>query len=291
MRFAFCADNLFADTQYVQQVPVGDQEPVGFEAYRVGVGRRHVQNRWQPTTANADHTLTVNCQALVGGVVQPVPRGANFLAIDRASNLLGTRIQLLGSDDNFATFRTVLDLTLPTVPGGAITGPLGCVTDEGAWLIVFPTDVHNDWRFVSKAMGAGLVPKITNLTLGFAWIQAVSQMTAAEDESFAVGMTEQETDAGWVGSTRGYARREGTLSLVFPIGGGNPTTDYDLLRYQVLGLYARKQRAWLLMHYDDSPWRALYVRCPKGKLPWASTASEPGMSRLVLPFQESEPQP
>lgn len=288
MLFAFCADNLFANTQYPYNTVSADEEPVGYEAYRIGCARRHPAWRWQAQTANAAHRIRLNCQALVGGVLAPVLRAANFLAIDRANNLLGKEVILNGSDDGFATTgRNIFDIVLPTVPGGVPSGPLGCLTDEGAWIKTFPVDAHNDWELRIPAMGAGLVPKISGVTFGFAWIQTLNWITSVEDESPSVGMVEQQSDAGFVGSTKGYSRREGSVGLFFP----PDTTELDIMTYQVLGLYPRKERAWLFTHYDDAPWRALYVRCPPGKVAWTQQSSEPLVSRLTLPFQESEPRP
>lgn len=280
-QFLFCADNLFADTQYSQQLATGDEEPSGYEAWRVGVGRRYIGNRWQASTANADHTLSLSCKTTIAGAAQAVPRGANFLAIDRASNHLGHRFQLLGSDDAFATSRVVFDITLPTVPGGQASGALGCVTDEGAWFKTFPADVHNDWRLVSKAMGAGAVPQLTGVYLGMSWQPTTYPLVyPLEGEALDIQMTEDKAPSGWTGRSRPALPRKGVAH--FKPGDQN---DYDHFRYQALGLYAHGQPAWICEQSADRPWRAMLVRCPSGLLGWPRALDWP-FHTMDMPYEE-----
>jgi hypothetical protein len=209
-----CADNLASALQYPDQVSLFDQSgttgPVGFETWRVADGRRSAFDFWQPGTTNVDAFLTVTCGRV---------RGANYLALDRGHNLAGKTINLFGSQDNFATQTTVLTVTVPTAGGqiaGVVSGGIvqagGATTEEGAFLITFPTAGYTYWRFDVPAMGAGLQPNVVGLWLG------MSYQPTALYRPFTRHTTEfraQETVSpiGWRGRGPRAFNRATTLNL------------------------------------------------------------------------------
>lgn len=278
-RILFCADNLFSDVLYPGHVITADQQAAGYEVWNVADGRRQAADRWQPTTANVDHDVKANCGAL---------RAANFAAVDRASNWRGQRITFENSADNFAAasgIRTTLDINpIPIAPGGAAAGALGCVTDELAWWKTFTSEANYDWRAVFKAGGAGVIPAISGLWLGTAWMPTEAQLFfPVDDETYRVEYMESKSTYGWAGRSRPNKLREGTLNV-------KPATDadYDFIRWQVLGIYAAGFPAWICFDRVDSGHRAMLVRCPSGQLDWGRKRDWPKRG-INIPFIEEQP--
>lgn len=231
-RLLLMAENFFTTDQFPNHVVVGQEEAAGFPAVNVGDGRRHPADRWQPTTANADRWIKVTCDEL---------RAADCFVIDRASNHLGERFILEASSDDFATAQTIFDVTIPTVPGGQPGDPLGCVTDEGAWVKTFTAAAAYGWRLTSKAMGASIVPQIAGLWLGKAW-QPVNVLLnwPLPDEAIRYAAAASASTYGWRGKATPTRPRFG--QLVIEPGDEN---DYDAIRYQIVGLMARAYAAWI----------------------------------------------
>jgi hypothetical protein len=159
------------------------------------------------------------------------------------------------------------------------------VSEEDAWVKTFSVDAWHDWRLTSKAMGAGIVPQLGGVWLGKAWQPSEYVLDfPLDDEAFDIAFEETLSPQGWAGRTAPARGRRGTLHVTFP-----SEADYDLVRYQVLGLYARGFPAWLCLLRDQRPERTLLVRCPAGALAFARTG---GILRtLDIPFVEEQPAP
>lgn len=277
----FMADNLYSQRLYPNHTISANEEPTGFEATQVANCRRSSIYRWQASTANADAHLTVRCDQL---------RSANCLIIDRGHNLAGETVALRGSSDNFSTYRSIFSVTIPSVPGGAFTNGVPLVTDEGAVIIPFAADAHHDWRVFISAMGAGLVPQIVGLWLGFAFIPATTARLSYlphDDETFTATFEETASPYGWVGESEGANPRTGILKLKHHANDGFE----DIVRWQIMGQWAKaRYRAWLIMRRTDAPHRAMLVRCQKAPIDYRDNVREwPGGRTLEAPFIEDQP--
>lgn len=273
-RLLFCADNLFCDRLYSSHVLSADEEATNFEVWHLGTARRHFGDRWEPTTTNVDHWAKARCD---------VPRYADFCAIDRASNHKAKRFKLQNSGDDFTGIRTAWDITLPSVPGGAPAGGPGAITEEGAWIKTFAPELAYDWRLYSVAMGAGIVPQLTGVWLGKCW-QPTDWLLElpTQDETIGVQFLETKSPFGWSGRTRYVRGRQGTL-IIRP---GNEN-DYDMIRWQVLTLFAGGYPAWLIHDAVDGGPKARLIACPTGELDFGRRR---GIRReILIPFVEEQP--
>lgn len=274
-KLLFCADNLFCDLMYPKHTISAITERPGFEAFNVGVGRRQAQVRWEPTGTNIDNWLKVRCDQL---------RAADFCAIDRNSNALGFRYVLEDSGDDFGTPVPVWDITLPTVPGGQPSTIPGAVTNELAWLRTWPADMAYDWRLTSKAMGAGLVPQLAGVYLGKAWQPTEFLLNyPVDDETYDIQYPETKSPFGWSGKGRAVRIRSGSL-VVKPAS----ETDYDMIEWQVLGLFAQGFPAWIVQDRIDGARRAFLAYCPPGRLDWGKKEDWPYRG-ITIPFIEEQP--
>jgi hypothetical protein len=268
--------NFFSDLQYPGHTISADQEPAGYEAWRVGTARRHLLNRWQATTANADHYLKVDCGS-------GVTRGATFVAIDRKSNHVGKRFVLESSPDNSA-WTGVFDCTVPSSASGTPAGANGCLTDEGAWLKTFTVATARYFRLTSKAMGAGVVPQLTGVWLGQAYQPTDDVLYyPLDDDRYDLAFEALTSPYGWAGRSRVARVRTGTVSIKL-MG----TSDEAQLRADIMGLYARGFPAWICWKKTDRPTAALLGRVPAGSLALARIDAWP-FRTLDLPFVEEQP--
>ena len=270
----FCADNLFSDSQYPDLALSTTTCATGYEGYHVATGRRHLIDRYQPDTANVSCYVQVTCDVI---------RAASFIAIDRESNHLGQRFVLYGSNDGFATSRTVFDITIPKVPGGTPAGAVGCVTDEGAWLKTFTPDAFHAWRLWSAAMGSGVTQQITGIHLGLAWAPSTVCTLEWQDEVLEMASLEARAPSGWVGRSAPSTGRVG--SLIFK---PRNEADYAMIRWQVMGLFAHGFPAWLCFGKTDYPQRAMMVELVPGTLDWSLRMDYP-YRQLAIAFRESQP--
>jgi len=249
-----CAENLLNNLQAQQRFTIAaSSEATGYTVDRLANGRRHLGDRFEPNNTNTDVTLTTRCDTL---------RAADFVALDRAGNHRGYRYQLLGSNDNFTTSRTVFDVnTIPTVPGGRPSEAYGCVTDEGAWLKTFTADAFYDWRVTSKAMGAGLKPQVVGLWVGKAWqpTEYLLQLPL-ETRGYDLSYVTAVSPYGWRGKGQRAKPRSGTLRLGFP-------SFADVIMYErhIEDLALRGYPFWLCWQKDTAPWRSILAELPEGR--------------------------
>lgn len=279
--FLFCAENLLARHQFPDLTGSAEEAATGHEWWRVATGRRHPSNYWTPTTANSDSYI----QAL-----HTVPRALNFCAIDRASNHKGYRYQLLLSNDAFTTSRTVFDVnTIPLVSGGALDGAMGCVTREGAWLRTFAADGAYGMRLLSKAMGSGLLPQLTGVTLGLAWTPTsrVSRLPL-QDNAASIQFTESVSAQGYRG--RGPLARLQAAEVTFRFTALEGASADELLLDYHLDLYERGNPAWICWRRTSEPWKAMLVAIPTGaSVRRIVDESWPLRRQVVLPYLEEQP--
>jgi hypothetical protein len=231
------SDNLLNLRAYPGNALVGDEEPAGFEAFHVADGRRSVGDRWQATTANAQHTLTLTCDRL---------RTADTVVLDRGHNLGGKEVAIEAADEStFTNPQVIFDAVLPTVTqGGPITGAFGVLTEEGAWAFNFPPRAASYWRLRIPAMGAGLVPQIVGAWLGQSYTPAFLHLPWGEDSNTAQ-FAETVSEWGWSGRGPVATPNDGTLQIKL-----SSEFDYELARYHLIEVFGSGRPMWIC--YDTA---------------------------------------
>ena len=241
MTLLVCAENLFSGGiggQFPDHVISAEEEPAGYEAWRVGDGRR---SRTPPDYATAS---TANSAWWVQSVFDRM-RAFNFVALDRGHNLAGIGVDLKVTSDatDFSgTYETPLDITLPAVatPYGHIDNGVGVRTEEGAWLQRFPLRTGQAVRFSVDAMGAGLKPEIVGLWVGLA-VELRSRWPFEDDGSELVSVR-MESESGWIGRGRRTRRRRGEIITKL-----QTHEQYDeLIRYPIASLFADGVPMWIV---------------------------------------------
>lgn len=240
----FLSDNLLNTRLYPGHTLVADEEAAGFEAWHVADGRRTFGDRWQATTANAQHTLTIACDRL---------RWADTLILDRGHNLGGKEVVLECADEStFTNPQIVLDIVLPTVTqGGPLTGAFGVLTEEGAWAVNFPDRAASYWRIRIPAMGAGLVPQIVGLWLGLSYTPTYLGLPWGEDSNTAM-FQETVSEFGWAGRGPVATPNDGALSIKL-----SSEFDYELARYHLIEVFGTGRPMWIC--YDQAQADRLFL--------------------------------
>jgi hypothetical protein len=273
------AENFFsrgAGGQFPSHTISAEEEPVGYEAFRVATARRHGLNYATASTANSAWYLRVVCDRI---------RAANCVILDRGHNLTGQTITVYASNDAHTTNETAFSGVLPTVSTpGNIDDQLGIRTEEGAWIKRFPTRVGKYWEFNVAAMGSGLSPQVPGLWLGLALeLTRLPDMPFAEDTDELVQQV-VESDAGWMGRTRGTPRRTGALAFRL-----ESQSAYSAFRYQVQGLFGQGHPMWLIVDADQTERAMLVVRAPQTPMGFGYGADWWNMRRGVISYLEHEP--
>ena len=243
-------ENLFSATQFPGHTVSADEAADDYPASRAGRASRLASNRWEPTTANAEHWIRVECDQV---------RYADAIVIDRETNLLGYQVILEGSDDNFVTTAVeIFNGTLPSSPGGRIDDDLGCVTEELAWLKRFSGDAHRHWRLRIPAMGTDLIPQIGALWLGRAWQLAGPPDAPYADDYYQLAFTEVQIDSAWLGASA--ARSPRRLRMMLRL---EDDSEYEQARYHIDGHYRRRRPLWVCWNPEEYAERAaLFVPQP-----------------------------
>lgn len=269
-------ENLFNTIAFPGNVLTADEEAAGFEAWNVSTARRSPFMSWRPTTANAQHYLEVTCDRI---------RAVNMLAIDRNSNLRGMNVTLQGSDDNFATGHVCWQGTIPTTitSPGDLDSLNGVLTEEGAFLVRFPTAVHWAWRFIIPAMGAGITQVV-----GGAWLGMGLQLDflgRPHGEMLGEVMSDvvQMSATGWEGSTTPVNRRTGDLVIQL-----TDDASYELCRLHIEGHFlARKRAMWIIPNRHQAERALLAIKQPG--VQGFRIESGWGYKQAVIGFKEHEP--
>lgn len=285
MKLIFCAENFFDELQFPLHTLSASSEAAGFEAFHVATGRRYPSDRWSPSTANADHWVQANCDQ---------SRAANFCAIDRYSNHLDKRFVVQCSSDAMVTIETAWGIppgttvTVPKTIGGTPGGSSGVLTSEGAWLKTWVASAAGtSWRLYSFAMGANITQQIVGAWIGQAWMPTDFVIADhADDESVGVGYNMTQSSSGWKGRTRSSRVRSGSITVRL-----DSQLDFDMVRYQVLGLYAGGSPAWLCFDREGGAHKAMLVSCPTGLLDFGAKQSWLNKRMITIPFEEEQAVP
>jgi hypothetical protein len=267
------ADNIYSRLQYPNHTITASEQATGFEAVKVGSGRRARTHYWTGITAHTGQWLRSLCDR---------PRGASMIAVDRVTNLLGYPVELQYSENGYTSSNRACLCTIPTVAGpGSIDDPNGVLTEEGVWLKRFPFAIAWDWRVSIADMGASLTPWVGGLYVGMPWTpQAFYRPTA--DSADQLIITESQSDSGWKGRGRISRRRRGTLSVKC-----TSFLEYDLARYHIEGLFGAGHPTWLI-HDDAHSERAVLATRPADGAADLSYQSGWGYRSGEIPWEEHE---
>ncbi len=253
----FLVENFFSRRMFPNHVGTGpngsfaDEETAGSEAFRIANARRWGSDKWMPVTANAQHTLTVQCDRV---------RAANMVVLDRGHNLIGEEFILECSQDAGATWEKIFDLILPTVVGpGTLDDLVGCRTEEGAWLIRFPQRAAPLWRIRIPAMGVGLLPQVVGLWLGQAWAPADGLRFPVAPDQTQLLVEDTVSEAGYRGRNAPGLVRTDVLNFKAASQG---LYDYELGRYHIQSLFGAGRPMWIL--YDDEQTHAAVLALRPG---------------------------
>lgn len=267
----FLVENFFNVHQFPDHVIDAEEEPTGYEAWRLGTGRRTpALNKWKSTTANSDTYVDVECDRV---------RSANVLIID-GHNLAGYDIELRGSMDDHTTDETILDVTIPSV---SMPGTLddGVLTEEGVYARRFDTRSYLYWRPFVDAMGAGLIPEIAGIYLGLAYAPEYLDypLSRGEHDLFAA---EVVSEAGYLGRGIRSQRPGGTRN--WRLSGWS---EYDLARYHIEHLYGRGYPMWMVDDDEQADRCIPVVRPGNQKVGFVEDRQWP-YGRISLPYIEHE---
>lgn len=267
----YLIDNLFDTSIYPDHVLDAEEEASGKEVERVADGRRAARDNWEPTTANSETWAEVICNRV---------RSADLLVIDRESNLAGVGVELRVSQDDFTTYTTAFDVTVPasTVANWPYLAGSPVRTWEGATVIPFDEVAGTYWRLYVDAMGSGIVPRITGLWLGKSWSPAKGPLLAGfDDESGDLSIPEVVTPALWAGTGRVARRRAPSLSHLVV-----DEAEWLELRYHV-DLYHRGLPMWVIPE-EHSAEKSILARAPGGAYSVPFSGNRLGRDlRLSLP--------
>lgn len=271
----FLADNLFDTSIYPDHVLDAEEEASGKEVERIADGRRASRDNWEPTTANSQTWAEVTCNRV---------RSADLLIIDREHNLGDIGIELRVSQDDFTTYTTPLDVTVPasTFSSSPYLAGSAVRTWEGAIVIPFDEVAGTYWRLYVDAMGAGLVPRISGVWLGKSWSPSIGPLLAGfDDEAGDLSVPGVVTPALWSGTGRVARRRTPSLSYLVA-----DETEWLDLRYHV-DLYHRGLPMWVIQQ-EHSVERAVLARSSGGAYSVPFTGNRVGRD-LSLSLPEYQP--
>lgn len=241
MAILVCSENFMSagiGGQFPNHVISAEEEPAGYEAWRVGDGRRSRTPPDYATASTANSTWWLRC-------VFDRVRAFDTIAIDRGHNLAGKTFELrstLDATDFTGSYETPFDITMPsvTMPNLHIDNGTGVRTEEGAWLKRFPVRTGKAVELYIDAMGAGLKPEIVGLWVGLA-VELRSRWPWDDDSSELVGIR-MESESGWIGRGRRTRRRRGEIVTKL-----QTFEQYDeLIRYHIASLFADGTPMWIV---------------------------------------------
>lgn len=271
-------DNFYSVRQYPGNIITGDEEPAGFEAFRVADGRRSAFDCWTAITPNATHALIIQGDT---------SRRPDTMVIDRGHNLAGVSGLKYQTSTNGSIWTDVWTVTIPAIGAGGTdcTAANGCTTEEGAWVKNFSAGLGAStvWhRLFIPAMGTGILPVVVGLWLGNMWDPGPLYMPWSEDQDDLL-TDEVSSPYGWKGRGPVTARRAGTLNVRFLQLGDYASTARPHLRK-----FRRGSPMWVC--YDQAQAdRTLLALSPAGS--HLSPAFETGWFPRQVPiaYEEHEP--
>lgn len=272
----FLAENFFNEIMFPGHVLVGSHEIAGNEVFRIGAARRAARNFWTGGATNTEYTATVTCDRT---------RAADMVVIDRNSNLAGHELLVEASNDNFSTWSTVVDVTLPTTVtyNRRLGTRPGALTPEGAWLLHFPLEAARYWRLRIPAMGTGLKPQIGGAWLGKSVQFERGPLLPWGDARQRLAYDEIVSPSLWAAAARKAKRREsGETPIRIPLH----FTEEELAEYHFNSLYFTGEFMWLVTN-DSRAERSLLVYAPSGV--HGITWGELRWPVLTVPWREHEP--
>lgn len=279
-RSVICGDNLCNRRLYPSHTITAEEEPTGFEAFRVGRSSRdELTNYATATTAASDWWLRVVFDRV---------RAFNFLAIDRGHNLAGKTVRLkVTSDatDFTGTYQTVHDALLPVYSApGHIDDPLGTRTEEGAWVRRTPLYAGKAIELFIPAGGAGFLPKVVGLYVGLSWSPARPNDLPWEDDADTFVTETVDTPALWSGRGELGNRRDVIMGirLQSPI-------DYDAARLHVVGIFGRGTPIWFVPNEVEAHHAMMVVRPSGSKLSFRYEEDWWAFRKASVPAEEWEP--
>lgn len=245
------AENFLNIRQFASHAIAANEEATGHQVFRVADGRRSGLDYWTPVTANAQATITVQCDRT---------RVADCFVLDRGHNLAGKEVILECSDDAaFGTgnVQTCFDVFLPSSSAtGDIDDALGVRTDEGAWIKRFSARSALYWRIRIPAMGASLKPQIVGAWVGQSYSPGFLKYPHEPDVD-ELRVLESETEGGARGSNTPINPRSGSLQVRL-----TTLLDYEVGRYHLQFLFGARKPTWLV-HDEERAERALLaIRVP-----------------------------
>lgn len=271
----FCSGNFLNTVMYPDHAVSALEEPSGNEAFRAGTGRRSSLNAATSATANAAWWLKVRCDRV---------RMADFVALDRGHNLAGRQVKVQGSNDNFTTTDTIVDVTVPAsvyAPSDLREDP-GTLTEEGAWLRRFTPRAYRDWRLYVPAMGAGLRPLVVGLYVDLSWEPAFLQALPFAPHGRRLSFTEVESDTAWVGASRAAQRYETTINLQL-----QDWAEYDVARIHIETQAWRRRPTWYVPDQAKAE-RAWLGQVPAGTYRFEEAGGW-GFMQTSFPLVETAP--
>lgn len=238
------AENFFNRVLFPGHDITASGAATGREAWRVGTGRRGQTNSWRAAAAG-DGWVQVDCAAV---------RSADMLVIDRDHNLAGKHIELT------ADGATVLDLTIASAVsvGGDVDGAAGVVTQEGAWLIRFPSTAGQVWRLtVDAGVATSFVPEIRGIYLGSSWQLSEYLDLPYSDSERELIYQATTTSAGWVGRSSLAQRRDGTLLIKLM-----SSDEISTAEYYVEELFGAGRPMWIVFDPQRAERAVLAIKLP-----------------------------
>ena len=276
------ADNLFSaglGGQYPAHTVSAEEEPAGYEAWRVGTTRRDPLDKATASTANSAWWLRCVFDRL---------RAHNCIVIDRGHNLAGETWELrstVDATDFTGTYETLFDITHPSFSmPGAIDNGIGVVTEEGAWIKRYPLRVGKAVELYIDAMGAGIKPELVNVWVGLA-VEVGGARRPYDQDSHEMVSLAIESESGWTGRARRTRRRRGNLTVRL---GADSEYEY-LIREQVTQKFGDGLPMWIVPDTARAEQMFLATRA-EGVMSYPHT--EDSLHRdIVVEYVEHEPKP
>lgn len=268
------AENFFSSSGFRDHVVSAESELPAHEAFRVGTSRRSPLNYWTPGNDDADSWVQV---------VTNITRAADMCVIDRGHNLGGHVVRLQASHDDFETFTTLRELTVPqySTPGTRIED--GARTNEGAVLFSFDLYPARYWRLMVPAMGTGLRPRIVGLALGLSWIPEHHFEAPWGFGDREMLREDTMSSAGWLSAGVPARRVQGDLRIRL-----DSPEEYDLGRYHIEEQLLMMRPAWVVMDQDWAE-RAWLADSARGRTGFTKRSGW-GYLQGEFPVVEHEPE-
>ena len=258
-------DNVMSEIQYPLHVVSGHVEPSGNEAWRVADGRRSPADRWLATSTATAAWVKVTCNRT---------RGCDMIVLDRGHNLAGKTVALECSDDDFTTFESIFEITLPSASGpGDIDDTLGVETEEGAWVKRFTTRAATHWRFYVTAQ-AGVQPSVVGLWVGKSYSSRVFNFPWSDGAVEPIASI-AVSESGWEGAGATSTRRTGQIDLRM-----KSHLDADLARLWVQGHFMKRRPMWICADQEQADRTVLTV--PAGPIQVFNDGVWPFMQTQIM---------